>query len=124
TRADLLTEWDAHAGQHGLPWLTRQKRQRQPYRALADHKYEFIREDAGFVDRFQARVDGLDKRRFLKRHVIRNSNNTALRNPRHDAHILSEAAAVWIEPRGEANLLVLGALMNQPPRAIKPGSAW
>src|SRR5437667_5847888 len=124
THAHLLTECDGIAGQHGRPCLTGQKRQQQSYRALAYHKYEFIREDAGFVDRLQARVDGLDKRRFLKRHGILNSNNTALRNPRHDAHILSKAAAVWIEPRGEANLLVLGALRIEPPLAIKTGPAW
>src|SRR5207245_10720642 len=70
THAHLLTEWDGIAGQHGRPCLTGQKRQQQSYRALADHKYEFIREATGFVDRLQARVDGLDKGWFLKRDVI------------------------------------------------------
>ena len=105
-----MAERNRIAGQHGRAGLAGEERQQQSYGTLPDHEYEFITDDASFVDRFQARVHGLNKGCFLKRDFIRNLDYAALCNPGHDTYVLREAAAVRIESCGEANLFILGAL--------------
>src|SRR5207237_1944736 len=84
---------------------------------------EFTTHDAGFVDRLQARVHGFDKGRFLKRHFVRNLHDATLRNPRHDTHVLGEAAPVRIESRGEPNLFILRTLRIELPITIEAAPA-
>ena len=80
--------------QHGRPRLLRQRRQQNPNASLPNHQHRIIRLQLQQPNRLEASIHRLNKRRLLKRNIVRHMNQPRRRhaiahNPIHHANVLA-----------------------------------
>jgi hypothetical protein len=110
--------------QHRRSRHSGKKGEQQSYGSLPDDKYHLGGTDPGLLNCLQTGIYRFHERRFFERHVGRNRSHAPLDNVSHDPHVLREAPAIRVKAGRHASLLVLSALREQLPAAVKAGSTW
>src|SRR5262249_58503940 len=99
--------------------ISRQECQQQADGTLANDTHNFVANNASLVNRLQARVHRFNKYRLFRCNIVRDMHHSSFNDPRHYTDVLCKPSSVGLEPRSNANLLILRTLREQLTPTVK-----